>query len=86
MSHVEVAHVMSLALFPMLIGFMSHVDFKKMPCRPVEFKGQGSLGYVIPMQLYRTAPMQCHVFVLVAVPVFVRKLAAYVYNDKYCRI
>ena len=22
---------------------MSHVDFKKWPCRPVEFKGQGPL-------------------------------------------
>ena len=32
---------MSLAFFPMSIGFMSHVDFKKRPCRPVEFKGQG---------------------------------------------
>ena len=34
------AHVMSLAFFPMSIGFMSHVDFKKRPCRPVEIKGQ----------------------------------------------
>ena len=23
------------------IGSMLHVDFKKLPCRPVEFKGQG---------------------------------------------
>ena len=23
---------------------MSHVDFKKWPCRPVEFKGQGPRG------------------------------------------
>ena len=30
-----------LILFPMSIGFMSHVDFKKRPCRPAEFKGQG---------------------------------------------
>ena len=35
------AHVMSLIFFLMSIGFMSHVDFKKGPCRPVEFKGQG---------------------------------------------
>ena len=35
------AHVMSLIFFPMSIGFMSHVDFKKRPCRPVKFKGQG---------------------------------------------
>ena len=25
----------------MSIGSMSHLDFKKLPCRPVEFKGQG---------------------------------------------
>ena len=37
------AHVMSLIFFPMSIGFMSHVDFKKGSCRPVEFKGQGPL-------------------------------------------
>ena len=35
------AHVMSLIFFPMSIGFMSHVDFKKRPCHPVEFRGQG---------------------------------------------
>ena len=35
------SHVMSLIVFPMSIGFMSHVDFKKKPCRPVDFKGQG---------------------------------------------
>ena len=28
-------------IFPMLIGFMSYVVFKKWPCHPVEFKGQG---------------------------------------------
>ena len=32
---------MSLIFFPVSIGFMSHVDFKKRQCRPVEFKGQG---------------------------------------------
>ena len=32
---------MSLIFFPMSIGFMSHVDFKKRACRPVDFKGQG---------------------------------------------
>ena len=32
-------HVINI--FPMSIGFMSHVDFEKWPCRPVEFKGQG---------------------------------------------
>ena len=35
------AHVMSLIFFPMSIGFMSHVGYKKRSCRPVEFKGQG---------------------------------------------
>ena len=35
------AHVMSLISFPMSIGFMSHVEFKKRQCRPVEFRGQG---------------------------------------------
>ena len=34
---------MSLLFFPMSIGFMSHVNFKKWPCRPVDFKGQGPL-------------------------------------------
>ena len=34
------AHVMSLVFFPMSIGFMSHVNFKKRPWRPVKFKGQ----------------------------------------------
>ena len=28
-------------VFPHVDMFMSHVDFKKWPCRPVEFKGQG---------------------------------------------
>ena len=27
-------------VFPLLIGSMSHGDFKKWQCRPVEFKGQ----------------------------------------------
>ena len=34
------SHVMSLINFPTSIGSMSHVDFKKWPCRRVEFKGQ----------------------------------------------
>ena len=42
----EMAHVMSLIFFPMSIGFMSHVDFKKGPCCPVKFKGQGPLYYI----------------------------------------
>ena len=32
--------VMSHIFVPMSIGFMSHVDFKKWLCRPVDFKGQ----------------------------------------------
>ena len=36
---------MSLKSFPMSIGSMSHVDFKKWPCRPVESKGQGPADY-----------------------------------------
>ena len=28
-------------IFPHADRIMSHVDFKKWPCRPVEFKGQG---------------------------------------------
>ena len=38
------AHIMSLIFCLMSIGFMSHVNFKKRPCRPVEFKGQGPLA------------------------------------------
>ena len=32
---------MSIVFCLMSIGFMSHVEFKKQPCRPVKFKGQG---------------------------------------------
>ena len=41
----------------MSIGSMSHVEFKKWPCRPVEFKGQGPVHSVgaldkgVPMPL-----------------------------------
>ena len=31
-------HVMSLLFLPKWIGSMSHVDLKKGPCHPVEFK------------------------------------------------
>ena len=41
------AHVMSLIFFPMSIGLMSHVDFKKRQCRPVEFKGQGPQAWEV---------------------------------------
>ena len=36
---------MSIIYFLMSISSMSHVDFKKWPCRPVEFKGQGPSYY-----------------------------------------
>ena len=39
------AHVVLIIFFPISISFMSHVDFKKWPCRPVESKGQG-LSYI----------------------------------------
>ena len=32
---------MAIIFVLMSIGSMSHVDFKKWPCYPVEFKGQG---------------------------------------------
>ena len=32
---------MSLIFVPRLIDFVSHVGFKKLPCHPVVFKGQG---------------------------------------------
>ena len=35
-------NVMSLIVVSISIGSMSHVDFKKWPCHPVEFKGQES--------------------------------------------
>ena len=38
-------HVLSLVFFPMSIGFMLYVDFKKWPCCPVESKGQGPADY-----------------------------------------
>ena len=40
--------VMSLIVFPMSIGFVSRVDFKKWPCHPVEIKGQGPLVSLRP--------------------------------------
>ena len=42
---------MSLIFFPMSIGFMSHVDFKKRQCRPVEFRGQGPLSTYLEADL-----------------------------------
>ena len=51
---------MSLIFFPMSIGFMSHVGFKKWPCRPDEFKGQGPHPHhppPPPTVLGRSSPM-----------------------------
>ena len=41
MSNLKNAPCHFTNIFPMSIGFMSHVDFKKWPCRPVNFT-QGS--------------------------------------------
>ena len=38
---------MSLVFSPVSISFMSHVDFRKWLCRPVDFKGQGPLIWVL---------------------------------------
>ena len=43
LSNLGKALDMSLIFFPMLIGSMSHVNFKKWLCGPVAFKGQGPL-------------------------------------------
>ena len=37
----EIAYVMLFVFFLLSIGPMSHVDFKKYPCRRVEFRGPG---------------------------------------------
>ena len=37
----EMSYVASLCFVAMSISPMSHVDFKKRPCRRVEFRGQG---------------------------------------------
>ena len=37
---------MSIIFFLMSISCMSHVDFKKCPCRPVELKSPGPLYYL----------------------------------------
>ena len=34
---------MSCQIFFLSLNSMSHVDFKKLPCHPVEFKGQAPL-------------------------------------------
>ena len=36
---------MSVIIILMSISSMSHVDLKKCPCRPVDFKGQGPHVY-----------------------------------------
>ena len=37
---------MSLISIFISLGSMSHVDFKKRPCRPVDFRGQGPSTYL----------------------------------------
>ena len=57
---------MSVIFILMSISSMSHVDFKKCPCRPVDFKGQGpsirplpreKSGGSLPPRPKRTLPM-----------------------------
>ena len=43
MSNLRICSCHVTNIFSMSIGFMSHVDFEKWPCHPVEFKGQGPL-------------------------------------------
>ena len=38
---LEMANVVSLLLIIMSLGSMSHYEFKKRPCRPVDYRGQG---------------------------------------------
>ena len=47
----EMAHVVSLILILMSLGSMSHFDFKKCPCRCVEFRSRE------PYKQQRTFPM-----------------------------
>ena len=46
-------HVMSLIFFPMSIGSMPHVDFKKWPCRRVKSKVKGPSSGGLPQQTLR---------------------------------
>ena len=41
------AFVMLIIFFLMSISSMPHVDLKKWPCHPVEFKGQGPFKYSV---------------------------------------
>ena len=43
MSHVTII----LRTYRMSLSPMSHVEFKKRPCRPVDFRGQGPLVYMV---------------------------------------
>ena len=42
---------MSLIISLLSIGSMSHVDFKKWPCRRVEFRGQGPSWWSIDSKI-----------------------------------
>ena len=41
-------HVTNTFSYMSIISSMSHVDFKKWPCRPVKFKGQGPPQWMPP--------------------------------------
>ena len=47
-------YVMSLIIIPMSIGSMSHVDFKKWLCRPVEFRGKSPHYVTLNSGVYRS--------------------------------
>ena len=57
---------MSITSFLMSLGSISHVDFKKGPCRRVEFRGQGpyfkeraSECVILHVQKEMTKPRLC---------------------------
>ena len=43
----EMFYDVSLSFFPVLVGFLSHIVFKKWSCRPVKFKGPGPESCVV---------------------------------------
>ena len=60
---------MSFIFILMSLGSMSHVGFKKWPCRCVEFKGQDPHRAVVSMMtkvciVARVLPLRCFLFLL----------------------
>ena len=49
---LEMAHVVSFILISVSLGSMSHVDFEKRPCRPVDFRGQGPYPHLTAPDLH----------------------------------